>query len=32
MKRHHEHMNSRGAGAAVVPTGDTLRKARNKVD
>jgi HPr kinase/phosphorylase len=31
MKRHHEHMNSHGAGPAA-PAGDTLRKARNKVD
>jgi HPr kinase/phosphorylase len=32
MKRHHEHMNSHGAGPAAAPAGDTLRKARNKVD
>lgn len=32
MKRHHEHMNGRGAGPAAIPAGDTLRKARNKVD
>lgn len=32
MKRHHEHMNSHGAGLPAVPAGDTLRKARNKVD
>lgn len=31
MKRHHEHMNSHGAGPAA-PAGDALRKARNKVD
>ncbi len=35
MKRHHEHMNNRGAAHATPPTSavvDTLRKARNKVD
>lgn len=31
IKRHHEHMNNRGAGQAA-PAADQLRKARNKVD
>jgi len=32
IKRHHEHMNNRGAGHAAAPAGNALRKARNKVD
>ncbi len=35
MKRHHEHMNNRGAGpaaGAAAPAADALRKARHKVD
>jgi len=32
MKRHHEHMNNRGDANPMLSDGDTLRKARPKVD
>ncbi|BAV34504.1 serine kinase [Sulfuricaulis limicola] len=32
MKRHHEHMNNHVVVPASAPAGETLRKARNKVD